>query len=133
MHLITCQWGYDFVASLDCDRADTLFEPGYNDEVFVCCCKKQEDVLHNQSLKFSLMSVDGVAGGLERVFNVAKPCGKLYDYTEDGIGQTRFPKTKLFGRNAEIQLLYEILTATESDFRVILVHGEPGSGKTSLV
>jgi len=78
-------------------------ECGPTGEGFVCCCQTQLNAPHDESMKFVLLCQDEKLSGNAKIFSKCKPAGTLRDFTENGIGQGRFARTKLIGINQQKQ------------------------------
>jgi len=128
---VDCEWAYEFVCEIDGERADEMFSMSDVTEVFVCCCKNEKQICHDESMKFILMSGEGQSPD-QRLFEAGKPKGQVIDETKRGIGEGRFANNKLFGRQKPLQQLFEMLIDNEKGVRVVELFGEPGSGKTIL-
>jgi len=130
-HKATCAWMNGYIRALADDALEQSVLTGPHREVFICCCRHEDEVPHDESMKFILMVRDKKLNGNESLFQ-KKSKGRLVDVTHKGIGEGIFSGHKIIGRNIEIQKLYQWLTDPQNQARVIEVFGQIGSGRTSL-
>ncbi|MFG1931264.1 AAA family ATPase [Mycobacterium sp. NPDC048908] len=69
-----------------------------------------------------------------QLLSVASPVGTLSVQADAGPAAARQPDTGLIGRRAECEVLDQLLDSVRAGkSRVVVVHGEPGVGKTALL
>ncbi len=132
-HSSSCRWAIQAL------RAINAHYCGYQDFEFMrferlhvcCCCTMDCYKIHDQSIKFSLITRPGLNPS-EPVFN--PPAAKQPGFSEntvEGLREWIYRGQTLIGRNLEIYRLVTCLADREK-YRTVILSGPSGIGKTSL-